>query len=105
MASRRRISGSSGASVCPWAVAGAAWQGRRSCGVALPHETPRTPPGGDQRPIQGCADVPEGPLAAGERLARVAVEVRRRLPGPRAVLGLVVAAARAAVALVGRGGG
>ena len=44
-------------------------------------------------------------LVARERLARVAVEVRRRLPGPRAVLGLVVAAARAAVALVGRRGG
>src|SRR4051812_13468792 len=56
------ISGSSGESACPRAFAGAAWQGRRSRGVALPHETPRTPPGGDQRAIRGCEDLPEGPL-------------------------------------------
>src|SRR3954452_23037399 len=56
------ISGSSGESACPRAFAGAAWQGRRSRGVALPHETPRTPPGGDQRTIRGCGDLPEGPL-------------------------------------------
>src|SRR3954452_24891364 len=62
LARLRSISGSSGTSACPRAFAGAACQGRRSRGVALPHETPRTPAGGDQRAIRGCGDVPEGPL-------------------------------------------
>src|SRR5215210_3118139 len=55
-------SGSSRESGRPWAVAGAGWQGRRPAGIPLGFQGSRTPPGGDQRPIQGCQDLREGAL-------------------------------------------
>ena len=54
---------------------------------------------------QEAEDEQAAHLLPREDLGRVAVEVRRRLPRARAVGRPVVAAARAAVALVGRGGG
>src|ERR687891_2706335 len=56
------ISGSSRKSRRSWAVAGAAWQGRRPAGIPLGFQGSRTPSGGDQRPIQGRRDLREGPL-------------------------------------------
>src|SRR5919108_2079020 len=55
-------SGSSGEYWGSWAVAGGGWQGRRSAGIPLGFQGSRTPPAGDQRPIQGRQDLPEGPL-------------------------------------------
>src|SRR3954469_9347105 len=82
----------------PWAVAGAAWQGRRSAGIPLGFQGSRTPPGGDQRPIQGCRGLREGPrrrllgrheaLAAGRLavLERVALGLGHLLQGALVVV-------------------
>src|SRR5215218_1289282 len=64
------ISGSSGGSARRWAVAGAGRQGRREEGVPPAHRRPRTPPAGDQRPIQRCGDSLEGPLELRSRTGR-----------------------------------
>src|SRR5215217_8275932 len=86
------ISGSSCESGRRWAVAGAAWQGRRPAGIPLGFQGLRTPPGGDQRSIQRRSGLQEGPLRehlqvlvalpvgdGGERLERGAERVRHLL--------------------------
>src|SRR5215207_8331925 len=81
---RPRTSGSSRESCPAWAVAGAGWQGRRPEGIPLGFRGSRTPPGGDQRPIQEGQDLREGPLAVAseqvveQRKAIVLAAARRR---------------------------
>src|SRR5947208_12867086 len=70
----RLPSGSSGRSLRAWAVAGAGWQGRSEGVAAQGHDRGRTPPGGDQRPIQACEDLLEGPLIAETELERSIVD-------------------------------
>src|SRR5215208_2912293 len=57
------ISGPSCDSGRPRALAGAAWQGRRSAGIPPGFQGSRTPPGGDQRAIRGRRGLQEGALA------------------------------------------
>src|SRR3954447_10195139 len=66
----RFTGGSSCEDVHAWTFAGAGWQGRSEGRVALPHDRARTPPGGDQRAFQACADLQDGPLALAPHLKR-----------------------------------
>src|SRR5919108_1056048 len=77
------ISGSSCEPRRPWAAAGGAWQGRRIGAMLVAWPDPRTPPGGDQRSIQGCRDLPEGPLWSVARLLIALVVALELSVGPR----------------------